>query len=111
MPPTLMRSSSRYFPKGTGCLTPSDGSGGAATSQRRMGGIRPRLSDDNDRILQGQRGLQAMVQRRQPPCRQSKVTTDPKEIAFGGRRDVRRESLCSRGSPVSADTIVHAICV
>src|SRR5262249_59981242 len=39
MPPTLMRSSSKYFPKGTGCLTRSDGSGGSSTSQVKGGHV------------------------------------------------------------------------
>src|ERR1043165_3195654 len=41
MPPTLMRSSSRYFPNGTGCLTRSNGSGRSAEITVKKGGRCP----------------------------------------------------------------------
>src|SRR3954468_9464485 len=53
MPPTLMRSSSRYFPKGTGCLTRSDGSGGSTAITMTIGGHLPEVSR---RQCQDQRG-------------------------------------------------------
>src|SRR4029079_13795645 len=72
MPPTLMRSSSKYFPNGTGCLTRSDGSGGSTEITTKKGGLmtwgQRQQRANFRRHLEGERGRKTRVKWRQPPC-------------------------------------------
>src|SRR5215467_10161085 len=72
MPPTLMRSSSKYFPKGTGCLTRSDGSGGPSAITTKKGGLmtwgQRQQRPDFVGCVEGKRGRTTMVRWRQRRC-------------------------------------------
>src|SRR5262245_212587 len=118
MPPTLMRSSSRYFPNGTGCLTRSDGSGGSTEITTRKGGVRPGSAATPGGVFwrRGVHGPWAIgdsvgVAWPIPIVRRAelKAACDPDGTGLGRHRSKRLKRLFARSLPISLHTIVHAV--